>query len=189
MPGRVDWRTFRIRSSFSTTAVRKLPKSARSFNMKRILITLALSTAALTVAIEAQERPTAVVNGIRLEVRPEVAHPRPLSRPLVALFVVIENGGKNDLDLRSVPFTIVTEGGRTYRAIAPDALRRSPESSPFVEPAIALSALPLDPLNPGARTLGFIYFAEIEESPPWTLKFSPSSSGEAESISVIVRTR
>lgn len=146
-----------------------------------------------TILTSAQERrPAAGIAGVRLELRPDVAHPRPLSRPLVALFVVIENGGAGDLQMGPVPFTIVTASGHTYRPIAPEALRRSPESSPLVEPAIAISALPQDILSQGARTEGFIYFEEIGESPPWTLNFAPNALPATDPvgvISVIVRER
>lgn len=129
----------------------------------------------------------AATAGVRLEVRPGVAHPRPLSRPLVALFVVIENGGTQDLQMDPVPFSLTTPGGREYRPIGPDALRRSPESSPFVEPAIALSALPRDVLNRGARTEGFIYFEEIHEPAPWRLTLAlraPSAAQQSGVVSV-----
>lgn len=149
------------------------------------LSVLALVLLTTAVAGTQERHPAAVVGGVRLEVRPDIAHPRPLSRPLVALFVIIENGGAADLAMRPPPFAIVSASGRTYRPIAPDALRRSPESSPFAEPAIALSALPEDLLARGARTEGFIYFEEIEESPPWTLTFTPSTVSGTDTVGVI----
>lgn len=123
--------------------------------------------------------------GVRLEVRPQVPHPRPLSRPLVALFVVVENSSDKAVVIESSAFEIATPGGRRYAALRPDALRRSPASSAFAEPAIALSALPQDPLGSGARAEGFLYFDEIEEPGPWTLRFTVRGRDQSSDDGVI----
>ena len=109
--------------------------------------------------------------GVRLEVRPRVSHPRALSGDVTAIFVVIENNSNFDLLMRPESFTIRSPDGNIHQAISPQELRRSPESSPFDEPAIAMSALPRDALGRGARTQGFLYFGDIDAGGPWTLTF------------------
>ena len=109
--------------------------------------------------------------GVRLEIRPDVEHPRPLDRPLIAMYVVVENRSDRDLVVRPHAFDLIDEAGRRYPAIPADDLRRSAESSVEADIALAMRSLPHDPLAAGGRTDGFLYFDQINDTQRLTLSF------------------
>lgn len=78
--------------------------------------------------------------GVRLEVRTDIEHPRELTQPVTALFVVVENRSGRDLAIRPEAFNLIATG-RKHPAIPADRLRRS-ESSVEADIAVAMRALP-----------------------------------------------
>ena len=141
------------------------------------------SLAAPSAAQPAADLAVGIEAGVRLEVRPRVRHPRALSGDVTPIFVVVENNSNFDLLMRPESFTILDSEGQTQHAFPPADLRRSPESSPFEEPAIAISALPRDVLGRGGRAQGFLYFGDIEG--PWTLAFVLRRDPDAAGMGVI----
>lgn len=78
--------------------------------------------------------------GVRLEVRTDIEHPRALTQPVTALFVVVENRSGRDLAIRPEAFNLIATG-RKHPEIPADRLRRS-ESSVEADIAVAMRALP-----------------------------------------------
>ena len=113
----------------------------------------------------------ATVEGVRLEVRTDMEHQRPLDRPLTHLFVKIRNESAWDLRVQPLAFHLVTPSGARYQAIPPDRLRRTGESPVPADIAIAIEALPQDVLSKGGQTEGFLYFQELDTAGPLTLTF------------------
>ena len=151
-----------------------MPMNLRDHRIVQLAVVAISSMPLLVTASTAQsgaDRVVGIEAGVRLEMRPRVSHPRALSGDVTAIFVVIENHSNFDLLMRPESFTIRSSNGNIQQAISTPDLRRSPESSPFEEPAIALSALPRDVLDRGARTQGFLYFSDIDAGEPWTLTF------------------
>lgn len=106
---------------------------------------------------------------MRLEVRTDIEHPRELTQPVTALFVVVENRSGRDLAIRPEAFNLLATG-RKHPAIPADRLRRS-ESSVEADIAVAMRALPHDVLASGGRTDGFVYFDGLNVNGPLTLTF------------------
>jgi hypothetical protein len=108
--------------------------------------------------------------GVRLEVRPDIDHPRWLGPNLTPLFVTIENNSGRNLLVRPQLFHLIAAGVR-HQAIPTDRLRRSDETPAQADVAIAMEGLPQDTLGNSARTTGFLYFDEFDISTPVTLTF------------------
>ena len=170
-------------------ALKSMPMMLRRLGMVRLavvaIIGLPLSFGATSAAQTAADFVVGIHAGVRLEVRPRVRHPRVLRGDVTAVFVVIENNSNFDLLMRPESFTILSSDGEIQQAIPPPDLRRSPETSPFEEPAIAMSALPRDVLGRGARTQGFLYFGDIDQGGSWTLDFVLRRESDAAAMGVI----
>lgn len=155
-------------------------KHTRSQSVRRLtVLVFALTSAACGAAVQSSSSAAANPGvevagadaGVRLEVRPGMQHPRELSRPVRALFVVVENRSQRDLVVRPDAFYLVSAGGRRYPAIPADDLRESRESTLSADVAIAMRALPHDPLGAGGRTDGFLYFDKTDDEESLTLTF------------------
>ena len=155
-------------------------KHTESQSVRRLtLVVFALTAAACSAAVQSGSPAAADPGielagadaGVRLEVHPGMQHPREVNRPVTALFVVVENRSQRDLVIRPGAFYLVSASGRRYPAIPADDLRESRESSLSADVAIAMRALPHDPLGAGGRTDGFLYFDETADAGPLTLTF------------------